>query len=126
MKTSPSGTKQGFYDSINIICSKIQVWYIVNERIGKMSSATTAIKKSTYEEFLQVAGSRNSNRTEEGTILRLKENIKRYEAKYKMTSEEFVSRYEQGDFEMDDTYLDYELLDWWGNIQRYNKHTAKE
>lgn len=44
-----------------------------------------------------------------------------YENKYKMTSSEFIERYEKGDFEMDDNYLDYELLDWEIGFRTYQR-----
>ncbi|MBI3194745.1 MAG: hypothetical protein HYZ34_09825 [Ignavibacteriae bacterium] len=77
-----------------------------------MNNTSTTSKKLTYEEFLARAEAQKGTHTKEQIVQSLRENIARYEAKYKMTSEEFIPRYEGGEFEMDDKYNDGELFLW--------------
>ena len=47
----------------------------------------------------------------------LRNNIAQYERKSKMPTREFIPRYERGEFENSDDYLDFELLDWYGDYR---------
>jgi len=51
----------------------------------------------------------------------LRDIITHYEQKYKMTTAEFLPRYEDGEFEMDDRYADYELAHWQGSFEAYQR-----
>ncbi|GEM_PF-5325158 len=86
-----------------------------------MGTVINAIRKYTYEEYIKMAKEKIYSTTREEMLLRLKEAISNYEVKYRMTSEEFVPQYERGEFEMDERYLDYELLDWAGKYRRFRQ-----
>ncbi|MBI5214139.1 MAG: hypothetical protein HY960_00130 [Ignavibacteriae bacterium] len=88
-----------------------------------MNTSTATSKKFTYEEFIARAEAQKGTHTKEQLVQELRENIARYEAKYKMTSEEFIPRYERGEFEMDDNFDDGELFSWSGDVCALNKLT---
>jgi hypothetical protein len=77
-----------------------------------MSEVTDKRSTPTLEEFVKRCEGKRNHRSKEDSIKLLEKEIQKYENKYKMTSSEFIERYEKGDFEMDDNYLDHELLDW--------------
>lgn len=81
--------------------------------------------KPTFEAFLKRAKRRRTKSTAE-IIRDLEARIACYEQQYEMSTEEFLPRYERGEFEMDDRYLDYELLDWWGNYQTLCRYRRGE
>lgn len=56
----------------------------------------------------------------------LRQIIKGYEQKYKMTTDEFLPRYTNGEFEMDDSYADYELAHWQGSYEAYQRLSQTE
>jgi len=56
----------------------------------------------------------------------LRQIIKAYEQKYRMTTEEFIPRYANGEFEMDDSYSDYELAHWQGSYEAYQRLSRTE
>ena len=56
----------------------------------------------------------------------LRKVINEYEHKYKMTTEEFLPRYASGEFEMNDSYADYELAHWQGSHEAYQRLSQTE
>ena len=52
--------------------------------------------------------------------------ISEYEQKYKMKTEEFLPRYASGEFEMNDSYADYELAHWQGSYAAYQRLSQTE
>ncbi len=90
-----------------------------------MNNTSTASKKLTYEEFLARAEAQKGTHTKEQIVQELHENITRYEAKYKMTSEEFIPRYERGEFEMDDNYNEGELFLWDSALETIHRLTQE-
>ncbi len=55
----------------------------------------------------------------------LRQIIEAYEQKYRMTTAEFLPRYANGEFEMDDSYPDYELAHWQGSYEAYHRLCQK-
>jgi len=83
----------------------------------------------SFEEFLAILEKNRSHCTKEDVVKSLKEEIEGYEKKYKMPTRKFVERYDKGEFEMDDSYPDYELAQWRGayrSYQRLHKELKKE
>ena len=88
----------------------------------------TILKKAeklspAFDEFLKKINNHSPKRRDK-IIFALKKTIIGYEKKYHMTTEEFLPRFNSGEFEMDDNYLDYELLDWWEANNTYQKYKA--
>ena len=75
----------------------------------------------TFDDILKKINN-NSRKSRDEIISDLKKIIIQYEKKYHMSTEEFLPRFKNGDYEMDDNYLDYELLDWWGTNNTYQKY----
>ena len=74
----------------------------------------------SFDEFLKKINNHSpKNRNE--IIFDLKKIITRYEKKYHMSTEEFLTRFNNGEFEMDDNYLDYELAHWQGSYEAYQR-----
>ena len=68
-----------------------------------------------YKEFC--IQSRKSSTTPKQLLEKLEANLRQYEQTYQMTSEEFIARYESGEFEMDDAFPGHELFSWWSDYQ---------
>jgi len=90
-----------------------------------MATVNNMIKIPTYEEFLSYVNSTKGSKSKEHILAEIRKRINNYEMKYKMTSDDFIVKYERGDFEMDDNYLDYELLDWSGSYKHYKQFTQE-
>ncbi len=81
-------------------------------------------KLPSFEEFIQAVKQNGDAKSKEEFMLTLRNNIAHYEQKYKMPTAEFIPRYERGEFENSDDYLDFELLDWYGDfrtVRAYDK-----
>jgi hypothetical protein len=75
----------------------------------------------TFEEY-SILWSKNHNRkTIKDIINQLGNIISQYEKKYKMTTPDFLVKYSEGEFEMDDNYLDHELAHWRGSYEAYQR-----
>ena len=83
------------------------------------------IKLPSFEVFLKKVGKKIKKPRDE-SIRELKEIMSRFEQKYSMSTEEFIPRFKQGEFEMDDNYLDYELLDWLNTYELHTRFTNGE
>lgn len=59
-------------------------------------------------------------------ITELRQIIEAYERKYRMTTNEFLPRYANGEFEMDDSYPDYEMAHWQGSYEAYQRLSQTE
>ena len=79
----------------------------------------------TFDEFLKKVNN-HSPKSRENIILDLLKTMKHYEKKYQMTTEEFLPRFNKGEFEMDDNYLDYELAHWQGSYEAYQRLSEAE
>lgn len=76
-----------------------------------------------FEEFLETSRKKHPPKSKEEIIQELKETIAHYEQKYQMSTEEFLPRYEKGEFEMNDHYDDGDLFEWracYRSLQRLN------
>ena len=73
-----------------------------------------------YDEFLRKVNSHPNKSTNE-ILFDLKKNIAHYEKKYNMLTEEFLPRFRNGEFEMDDNFPDYELAHWQGSYEAYQR-----
>lgn len=72
----------------------------------------------SFDEFIKAIQQKNGDaKAKEAVMLTLRNNIAQYEQKYKMPTAEFIPRYERGEFENSDDYLDFELLDWYGDYR---------
>ena len=80
-------------------------------------SEAQSITLENYEAFF--AQSHQSPTSLNQILERLEANLRQYEKTYQMTTEAFISRYESGEFEMDDTFPGHELFGWWSDYQSY-------
>ncbi|NUO83624.1 hypothetical protein HUU05_26415 [candidate division KSB1 bacterium] len=72
----------------------------------------------SFEDFIQAVKQKNGDaKAKEAVMLTLRNNIAHYEQKYKMPTAEFIPRYERGEFENSDDYLDFDLLGWYGDYR---------
>ena len=62
----------------------------------------------SYEEFLERAKRRS--RSKEELLRQLEEEVRGYEQRYGMTTAKFLPRFERGDFEMEEHFVEY--FDW--------------
>jgi len=76
-------------------------------------------KRLSFDEFIQAAKQNGQAQSKEELMRTLQNNIAQYEQKYRMSTAEFVPRYERGEFESSDDYLDFELLDWYEDYQTF-------
>jgi len=90
-------------------------------KINKRANQVVKDGVPSLEEFIGWWKTNRNNRSKEETIQHLEKEIKGYEEKYKMPTSEFIPRYERGEFEMDDNYLDYELARWRGAYLSYKR-----
>jgi len=69
---------------------------------------------------------KHPQRSSKDILQELGQIIKAYEQKYRMTTEEFIPRYANGEFELDDSYADYELAHWQGSYEAYQRLSQTE
>lgn len=79
-----------------------------------------------FEAFVEQAQRTHPSKSKTEILRILQDRIRSYEKKYGMSSEEFIRRYEEGDFEMDDHYPDQDLFRWWSYCRGYRKHIESE
>jgi len=69
---------------------------------------------------------KHPQRSSKDILKELSQTIKAYEQKYRMTTDEFIPRYANGEFEMADSYADYELAHWQGSYEAYQRLAQTE
>lgn len=93
-----------------------------------MSVIKTAEKISPppLDEDWEARRKKKAQRSIKVILKELREIIEAYEQKYRMTTDEFLPRYANGEFEMDDSYADYELAHWQGSYEAYQRLSQME
>lgn len=84
-----------------------------------------SIKIPSFEEFSNIARKRYPHKSKHDVIKILKRHISDYERKHRMNTEEFIIRFENGEFENSDEYTEHELFRWRSDYQSYLKLTNK-
>lgn len=69
-------------------------------------------KLPAYEEFMEMSRKKFPAKSKQEIIAMLEKNIVQFEEKYKMRSEEFVKRFDNGEFEERDDFPGHELFRW--------------
>jgi hypothetical protein len=90
-------------------------------KVKDKKKETTRSRIPSFEEFLAILEKNRSHCTREDAVKSLKEEIESYEKKYKMPTQEFVERYDSGEFETDSTHDDFELDCWYGAYHSYQE-----
>ena len=85
----------------------------------------TRVEIPSFEEFLENV-KKHPPKSRDEIIMELRQTITQYEQKYQMSTEEFIPRFEKGEFENDDNYVDHELFRWWSDYHSYIKLFNKE
>ena len=78
-------------------------------------------ERPNFDEFLAILEKNRSHCSKKDVVKSLKKEIEKYEKKYNMTTSDFILRYDAGEFEMDDNYPDYELFQWSGAYDSYQR-----
>jgi len=75
-----------------------------------MNAVKQKIKPLSFEDFIESSRKKFPKKPKQEIFTKLKESISQYEKKYKMKTSDFIARYEQGEFEMNDDFDDSELF----------------
>ena len=90
-------------------------------RAKEKKKETTKRRIPSFEEFLAILEKNRSHSTKEDVVRSLKKEIKAYEKKYQMPTQDFVERYDRGEFETDSIHDDFELDCWHGAYHSYQE-----
>jgi hypothetical protein len=90
----------------------------------KGKKETTESRIPSFEEFLREAKEYGKGQSKAQFLSSLKAQMEEYEKKYQMSTIEFIPRYEKGEFEMDDRYLNHELFAWSTAYETYQRLTS--
>lgn len=85
----------------------------------------TRVAIPSFEEFLENV-KKHPKKSRDEIIMELRQTITHYEQKYQMNTADFVVRFEKGEFENNDNYLDHELFRWWSDYHSYIKLSNEE
>lgn len=121
----------------SILYSRIlDVFFQVVEELGSLKEelnmtlnekeGITKNRIPSFEEFLKESKKHGKGQSKEQFLSLIKEQMVEYEKKYQMSTIDFIPRYEAGEFEMDDRYLNHELFDWSSAHETYQRMTSEE
>jgi hypothetical protein len=95
--------------------------YCMGVKVKEKKKEKTRSRIPSFEEFLAILEKNRSHSTKEESIKSLKERIDAYEKRFKMTTLEFVERFDKGEFEVDSKYPDHELFIWRNYYRSYQE-----
>ena len=94
-------------------------------KVKEEKNQTTRSRILSFEEFLDILDKNRSHCSKEESIKSLKEKIESFEKRFKMTTLEFIERFDKGEFEEDSKYPDHELFIW-RNYYRSHQELLEE